>query len=162
MRRLLPWLGLVATVLAALVFASLNARQRVTVDLGLFAFYGVPVAVVAFGGMVVGMVVILLAGIRSDLRVRTILREKARLENPMRPQTDKLEGAGANRPTDQPKSVSENEDVGVPVLIQPRDKVPDGLETSSRAEAELDRPQQSREGGLGPPAIPDAWEPPAP
>jgi len=62
----------------AMGFASLNSGQRVTVRLGFVTFYGVPLTVVAFVSLLVGMVVMLAAGIRSDLKVRRILR--ARLE----------------------------------------------------------------------------------
>ena len=62
----------------AMGFASLNSGQRVTLRLGLFTFYGVPLTVVAFASLLLGMVVMLVAGIRSDLKVRSILR--ARLE----------------------------------------------------------------------------------
>jgi len=59
-------------------FASLNSGQRVTVRLGFVTFYGVPLTVVAFASLLMGMVVMLVAGLRSDLKVRRILR--ARLE----------------------------------------------------------------------------------
>jgi uncharacterized integral membrane protein len=62
----------------AMGFASLNSGQRVTLRLGLVTFYGVPLTVVAFGSVLLGMVVMLIAGVRSDLKVRRILR--ARLE----------------------------------------------------------------------------------
>ena len=62
----------------AMGFASLNSGQRVTLRLGLLTFYGVPLTVVAFSSLLLGMVVMLVAGIRSDLKVRRILR--ARLE----------------------------------------------------------------------------------
>lgn len=72
----------IAAAMGALVlamgFASLNSGQRVTLRLGLVTFYGVPLTVVAFGSLLIGMVVMLVAGIRSDLKVRRILR--ARLE----------------------------------------------------------------------------------
>jgi uncharacterized integral membrane protein len=62
----------------AMGFASLNSGQRVTLRLGFVTFYGVPLTVVAFASLLVGMVVMLVAGVRSDLKVRRILR--ARLE----------------------------------------------------------------------------------
>jgi uncharacterized integral membrane protein len=58
-------------------FASLNAGQRVTLRLGIVTFYGIPLTVVAFGSLIAGMLIMLVAGIRSDLKVRSIL--KARL-----------------------------------------------------------------------------------
>jgi uncharacterized integral membrane protein len=72
----------VAAAMAALVlamgFASQNSSQRVTLRLGFITFYGVPLTVIAFASLLVGMVVMLVAGVRSDLKVRSILR--ARLE----------------------------------------------------------------------------------
>jgi hypothetical protein len=38
--------------------------------------YGVPLTVVAFGSVITGMVVMLVAGIRTDLKVRSILRAR--------------------------------------------------------------------------------------
>ena len=78
MRRLLAFVGMVVVLVLAMGFASLNSGQRVTLRLGLATFYGVPLTVVAFGSLLLGMVVMLVAGIRSDLKVRRILR--ARLE----------------------------------------------------------------------------------
>jgi uncharacterized integral membrane protein len=62
----------------AMGFASLNSGQRVTLRLGVVTLYGVPLTVIAFASLLVGMVVMLVAGVRSDLKVRRILR--ARLE----------------------------------------------------------------------------------
>ena len=50
---------------SAWLFAAGNAGRLVTIDLGLVTLYRVPVTFVAFGGMVVGMGVMLLAGINS-------------------------------------------------------------------------------------------------
>lgn len=76
MRRLLVWLGLGAVVALAVVFAANNAGSRVVVDLGIATFDRVPVAFVAFGGMVAGMAVVLAAGLNADLKVRRILRQR--------------------------------------------------------------------------------------
>ena len=38
--------------------------------------YGVPLTVVAFGGLLTGMVIMLVAGVQSDLKVRRILRDR--------------------------------------------------------------------------------------
>ena len=76
MSRLLAVLGVTIALLASMSFAALNAGQRVTLRLGVVTFYRVPLTVVAFGALVLGMVVMLLAGAYSDLRVRRILRER--------------------------------------------------------------------------------------
>jgi hypothetical protein len=70
--------GVLAALALAMGFASLNSGQRVTLRLGLITLYGVPLTVIAFGSVLAGMVVMLIAGVRSDLKVRGILR--ARLE----------------------------------------------------------------------------------
>lgn len=78
MSRILAVAAVVVAVVLAMGFASLNSGQRVTLRLGLLTFYGVPLTVIAFASLLLGMMVMLVAGIRSDLKVRRILR--ARLE----------------------------------------------------------------------------------
>jgi uncharacterized integral membrane protein len=70
---------LVALALA-LGFASLNSGQRVTLRLGFVTLQGVSLTVVAFGSLLVGMLVMLIAGIHSDLKVRRILRARLQEE----------------------------------------------------------------------------------
>jgi len=74
-------LGVFAVVLIFIVFAAMNGSQRVTVDLGVLVLYRVPVTVVAFGGLFTGMVVMLIAGVQSDLKVRSILRHRLETED---------------------------------------------------------------------------------
>jgi len=62
----------------AWAFASLNGGQRVTLNLGFVAFYGVSLTVITFVSVFAGMLVMVAVGIQSDLKVRGILR--ARLE----------------------------------------------------------------------------------
>ncbi len=76
MSRLGSAAGVVAVLGLSVGFASLNGGQRVTLRLGIATLYGVPLTVVAFGGMVVGMVIMLGASVRSDLKVRRILRAR--------------------------------------------------------------------------------------
>ncbi|MEX2467944.1 MAG: hypothetical protein WD995_13625 [Gemmatimonadota bacterium] len=76
MSRLLSALGVVVILFLSMGFASLNSGQRVTLRLGIATFYGIPLTVVAFGSLIVGMLVMLVAGIRSDLKVRRILRAR--------------------------------------------------------------------------------------
>lgn len=76
MSRILTLLGVLAVLVASMTFAGLNGGQRVTLRLGLATFYRVPLSVVAFGALILGMVIMLVAGISSDLRVRRILRER--------------------------------------------------------------------------------------
>ncbi len=88
MKRFLSGVGIVALLGSSLLFASLNSSQRVTVRLGFATVYGVPLTAVAFGSVIAGMVVMLVAGIRSDLKVRRILR--ARLEEEVREERDRF------------------------------------------------------------------------
>lgn len=76
MSRLAGGIGVLAVIALSLGFAALNGNQRVTLRLGVATFYGVPLTVVAFGGLLVGMVIMLVAGIHSDLKVRRILRAR--------------------------------------------------------------------------------------
>lgn len=68
--------GIAIVLVLSMAFAALNGGQRVTIRLGFATFYRVPVTGVAFGALILGMVVMLVAGIHSDLKVRRILRER--------------------------------------------------------------------------------------
>jgi uncharacterized integral membrane protein len=74
--RLAGALGVVVVLLLAIGFAILNGGQHVTLRLGIATFYFVPLTVVAFGGLVVGMAIMLVASVHSDLKVRRILRAR--------------------------------------------------------------------------------------
>jgi hypothetical protein len=67
-------LGLVLAFV--LVFTRLNGSERVTLDLGVAAFYRVPMPWVAFGSLLLGMGIMLLAGLHADLKVRRFLRDR--------------------------------------------------------------------------------------
>jgi uncharacterized integral membrane protein len=64
-----------------MLFARWNGGERVAVDLGFYTFYYVPLTYVAFAGLFLGMLVMLAAGIHSDLKVRNFLRERLREED---------------------------------------------------------------------------------
>lgn len=81
MSRILSAAAMLGALALALGFASLNSGQRVTLRLGLVTIYGVPLTVVAFGSLLVGMFVMLVAGIHSDLKVRRILRARLQEED---------------------------------------------------------------------------------
>ncbi|RMH18010.1 MAG: DUF1049 domain-containing protein [Gemmatimonadetes bacterium] len=76
MTRFLGPVGVLTVVALAVLFSVLNGGQRVTLDFGLFVLYRVPVTLVAVGGLFLGMVVMFLAGIHTDLKVRAILRRR--------------------------------------------------------------------------------------
>lgn len=81
-------LGVLVVLFLSMGFASLNSGQRVTLRLGFATFYGIPLTVVAFGSVIAGMLIMLVAGIRSDLKVRSILR--ARLVDEAREERDRF------------------------------------------------------------------------
>ncbi len=81
MSRVLGIGAVIVVVLLAMGFAGANAGSRVTLDLGIATFYRVPVTLVAFGGLFVGMVVMFIAGIHTDLKVRRILRDRLAQES---------------------------------------------------------------------------------
>ncbi|MCE2454712.1 MAG: hypothetical protein J4G12_02685 [Gemmatimonadetes bacterium] len=60
----------------AFAFATLNTDRGVAIDLGFMTLRRVPVSAVAFGGFVAGLLVMIVAGIHSDLKVRRILRTR--------------------------------------------------------------------------------------
>jgi uncharacterized integral membrane protein len=69
-------LGVGALLVLSMAFAALNSGQGVTLRLGFATLYRLPLTLVVFGAVILGMLVMLVAGIRSDLRVRRILRER--------------------------------------------------------------------------------------
>lgn len=64
-----------------MLFARWNGGERVTLDLGVWTFYRVPLTYVAFASLFLGMLVMLLAGLHADLRVRRFLRERLEEED---------------------------------------------------------------------------------
>ncbi len=76
MSRLTGAAGVLGVLVLVTFFARWNGGERVTLDLGLYTFYRVPLTYVAFGGLFIGMLVMLVAGIHSDLKVRRFLRER--------------------------------------------------------------------------------------
>ncbi len=81
MSRIVGAVGVVSVLVLVMAFARLNGAQRVTVDLGVATFHQVPITYVAFSGLFVGMLVMFVAGIHADLRVRRLLRERLQEED---------------------------------------------------------------------------------
>ena len=81
MTRYTGVLAVLTVLVLVMLFARWNGGERVTLDLGFYTFYYVPVTYVAFGGLFLGMLVMLAAGIHSDLKVRHFLRERLREED---------------------------------------------------------------------------------
>lgn len=76
MNRLPGISAMLAVLVFVLVFARWNGSERMTLDLGVWTFYRVPMTWVVFASFLLGMVVMLLAGLYSDLRVRRFLRDR--------------------------------------------------------------------------------------
>jgi uncharacterized integral membrane protein len=74
--RLARVVGIAAVGLLSMAFAALNGGQRVTLRLGFAVFYQVPLPVIVFGALILGMSAMVVVSIASDLRVRRILRER--------------------------------------------------------------------------------------
>jgi uncharacterized integral membrane protein len=81
MSRLAGAAGVLAVLVMVMLFARWNGGERVTLDLGFWTFYRVPLTLVAFGSLFIGMLVMLLAGLHADLRVRRFLRERLEEED---------------------------------------------------------------------------------
>ena len=77
MKRFPTWAVQAAIVFLGVAFAVGNAGRVVSINLGFVTLSRVPVTFVAFGGMVVGMGIVLVAGINADLKVRRLLRERS-------------------------------------------------------------------------------------
>ncbi len=80
MSRVAGAAGVLVVLVLVMWFARWNAGETVTLALGFRTFYRVPLTYVAFGSLFVGMLVMLVAGIHSDLRVRRYLRERLEAE----------------------------------------------------------------------------------
>ncbi len=59
-----------------ILFARGNSAEWVPLNLGILTFERVPLTYVAFGSLFVGMLVMLVAGIHADLKVRSFLRDR--------------------------------------------------------------------------------------
>lgn len=76
MSKLVGVVSVLFVLFLAMGFAVANGGHRVTVSLGLMVFHQVPVTLVAFSGLFVGMLVMFASGVHADLKVRRILRER--------------------------------------------------------------------------------------
>ena len=76
MSRIIPAIGILLVAGLAVLLQSLNGSETVTLKLGVITLYDVPITAVAFFGLLAGMVIMLVASIHNDLRVRRILRDR--------------------------------------------------------------------------------------
>ena len=83
--RPLRWLPVVGVSVLAAGFAWLNRWETVRVHLGIARFERAPLSMVFFAAFLFGMVSMLLLGLRQDLRLRRLLRERGLLDEPVRP-----------------------------------------------------------------------------
>jgi uncharacterized integral membrane protein len=74
--RLAGVAGVLVVLLLSIGFAAFNGGQRVTLRLGFATLYQVPLTLVAFGALVLGMLLMFVSSIQSDLKVRRILRDR--------------------------------------------------------------------------------------
>ncbi|MDQ3388531.1 MAG: LapA family protein [Gemmatimonadota bacterium] len=71
--RYLPTIGL---ALLAAIFAWINRAETAALHLGFATFYRTPVAVLALGAFLLGMVAMFLLGLRQDRQLRRELRAR--------------------------------------------------------------------------------------
>ena len=122
MSRLVGVLAVLFVLFTAMGLAVANVGHRVTFSLGFIVFYQVPVTLVAFSGLFVGMLVMFATGVHSDLKVRRILRERlaedARREQTWidRNQRDLFAGGAEDEsePNDEPDAGDEADPGGGP------------------------------------------------
>lgn len=64
----------VGTALLAFWFAAANGSERVRLRLGFLTFESVSVPALVFGAALLGMIAVVLVGLRADLRTHRMLR----------------------------------------------------------------------------------------
>jgi uncharacterized integral membrane protein len=90
--KLPQWAAVAALTLAAAAFAVLNLGERATLSLGIVRFQAVPVAWIAFGAFLLGMLTMFLLGLRHDREVRRLLQQRERPHRGERPVHDEPPG----------------------------------------------------------------------
>ena len=69
------WLLVALAVLLAGAFAYINSGERVSLHLGLFVLFRLPLVALLFVAFLLGMVTMFLIGLRHDKQVRRVLRQ---------------------------------------------------------------------------------------
>lgn len=75
-------------------FAAANGQQVVNVRLGILTLRNVSLPVVVFGSILLGMVIVFVAGLRADLRTRRVLRRYRQLVEGGEPEWPEGPGGG--------------------------------------------------------------------
>ena len=78
------WVVLGAITLLAGLFGYFNSGESIALHMGLFVLYQVPLVVLIFVVFLLGMLTMFLVGLRHDMKVRQLLRER-RFELPPPP-----------------------------------------------------------------------------
>lgn len=79
MKKWIRVLNFVVAAAVAAAFAIANGGERVTVELGFVTLRSVSLPVVVFGAVLLGMLAVLLAGLRADLQNRRRMERARRL-----------------------------------------------------------------------------------
>lgn len=98
-----PLVALLVVLLG--VFTWLNSGESVSLHLGLFQLYQVPVVGVFYLAFLLGMLLMFVLGLRHDLHVRRLLRERGLLDDAPR----RLPAASADpgpRPEPEPERLT--------------------------------------------------------
>jgi uncharacterized integral membrane protein len=89
------WIVLLAIALLSGLFAYFNGGERITLNLGFMVVYRVSLVGAVFSAFILGMVTMFLIGLRHDMRMRRVLRER-----------DLLDGDGSLREHRHQKTVT--------------------------------------------------------
>ena len=74
------WGGVALIVVLAGIFSWLNSGESVALHFGLFVVYQLPIVSIFYVAFLLGMTTMFLLGLRHDIEVRDLLRERGVLE----------------------------------------------------------------------------------
>jgi uncharacterized integral membrane protein len=74
------WGGIGVIVILAGIFSWLNSGESVALHFGLFVVYQLPVVTIFYVAFLLGMTTMFLLGLRHDMAVRRVLRERGIVE----------------------------------------------------------------------------------
>ena len=70
------WVALGVITLLAALFGYFNSGESVAIHLGFVVLYQIPLVILIFLAFLLGMLTMFLAGLRHDMKVRQLLRER--------------------------------------------------------------------------------------